>query len=331
MKKFITFLGISLVVLIVLLLIAGTVQPKDLSIERSIEIKSPQNVVFNQIKFFKNWPNWSPWFAKEPTLKMLYLGADGQLGSSYQWKGDEMGEGEMSNVGISNNKLDYNLHFITPWEGKADGSLITEDLGNGSTKVTWKMINHGTFPLNSLNYFMEKIIGKDFEDGLALLKKYAEANKVIPMSVNDIEEKEFPATNFASMRKKIPFSEMQAFSTEAFGKLAAVTQNTIVGTASTIYYDWDDKNQMTDMAPAFPVSAAATTPGIIMVNIPVSRSCQIAYKGGYAGLGQAHEIMGQYIAQKGIQLSYVIEQYQAGPANEPDSNKWVTNIVYVLK
>lgn len=331
MKKLFTILGISLVILVLLVLVAGLVQPKDLSLERSVAINAPQNVVFNQIKFFKNWPNWSPWVAKEPNVKMLYLGADGQIGSSYHWKGDELGEGEMSNVGISNNKLNYNLHFITPWEGKADGILLTEDLGNGSTKVTWKMVNHGTFPFNSLNYFMEKIIGKDFEDGLALLKKYAEANKVIPLSANDIEEKEFAATQYATMRKKIPFSEMQAFSTEAFGKLAAATQNTMIGTATTIYYDWDDKNQMTDMAPAFPVSAAATSPDIVMVNIPVSKSCQLAYKGGYAGLGKAHEIMGQYIAQKGIQLSYVIEQYQAGPANEPDSNNWVTNVVYIIK
>jgi len=330
-KKLFTFLGISLIILVITILIFGLLQPKDLSIERSVSINAPQNVVFNQIKFFKNWPNWSPLVDKEPNVQILYLGADGQLGSSYQWKGDDLGKGEMSNMGISNNRLDYHVHFISPWEGNADGNLITEDLGNGKTKVIWKMVKHGTFPFNALNYFLDKIIGQDIENGLSLLKNYAENNQTIPLSVSDIVEKEFSPTQFATMRKKVPFGEMQAFSIAAFEKLAALTQKTMLGAASTIYYDWDDKNQMTDMAPAFPVSAAATSADIIMVNIPATKSCQIAYKGGYAGLGKAHEIMGQYIAEKGIQLSYVIEQYQLGPANEPDSNKWVTNVVYLIK
>jgi effector-binding domain-containing protein len=331
MKKLISFLGISLVIVVLIILIAGFMQPKDLSIERSVSINASHNVVFNQIKFFKNWTNWSPMVDKEPNIKISYLGLDGQFGSSFQWKSDDLGEGEVSNTGIFNNRLDYNVQFISPWESNADGSFITEDLGNNNSKVTWKMVKHGTFPFNAFNYFIEKIIGKDFENGLSLLKKYAESNQTIALSVHDIVEKEFPATQLATIRKKIPFSEMQAFSSEAFQKLAKLNQNKILGAASTIYYDWDDQNQMTDMAPAFPVSAASNSPEIIMVHIPATKSCQLAVKGSYAGLGRAHEIMGQYIAEKGIQLSYVIEQYQLGPANEADSNKWLTNVVYLIK
>jgi hypothetical protein len=69
MKKLFSFLGISLVILVLIVLIAGFVQPKDLSIERSVSINASQNVVFNQIKFFKNWPNWSPLVDKEPNVK----------------------------------------------------------------------------------------------------------------------------------------------------------------------------------------------------------------------------------------------------------------------
>jgi effector-binding domain-containing protein len=331
MKKLFSFLGISLAILVLIVLIAGFVQPKDLSIERSVSINASHNVVFNQIKFFKNWPNWSPMVDKEPNVKIIYLGSDGQLGSSFQWKGDDLGEGEISNMGIINHRLDYAVHFLNPWESKADGSFITEDLGNNSSRVTWKMVKHGTFPFNAFNYFIDIIIGKDFENGLSLLKQYAENNPTIPLSVHDIVEKEFPATQLATIRKKIPFSEMQAFSTEAFQKLANLNQKTIMGAASTIYYDWDDQKQMTDMAPAFPVSTATASPDVVMVNIPATKSYQIAFKGSYTGLGRAHEIMGQYIAEKGIQLSYVLEQYQSGPANEADSNKWLTNVIYLIK
>jgi effector-binding domain-containing protein len=193
------------------------------------------------------------------------------------------------------------------------------------------MVSHGSFPMNALNYFTEKFIGNDFEDGLKLLKTYAEAHPTVALSQNDIIEKEFPATTYATLRKKISFSEMEQFSREAFGKLAAGLSDKVNSAATTIYYDWDEKNMITDMAPAFAIKGTEPIKGFDMVNVPASNSCQIAYKGGYGGLGKPHEIMGQYIAEKGKMLSYVIEQYLVGPANDVDSNKWVTNIIYIVK
>lgn len=331
MKKFFKVIGVSLLALLLILLLLAIVQPKDVLIERSLTIKSPQTAIFNQIKYFKNWVNWSPWVAREPNVKLIYLGEDGQINSAYHWKGDDLGEGEMTNTGIKDNQLDFRLQFIKPWEGNADGFIKTEDNGDGTVKVTWNMISHGSFPMNALNYFTEKVVGNDFEEGLKLLKAYAEAHPTVALSQNDIVEKEFPATTFASLRKKISFSEMEQFSREAFAQLSVGLAEHINSAATTIYYDWDEKNMITDMAPAFAIKSTESVKGFEIVNIPTSNSCQINYKGGYSGIGKSHEIMGQYIAEKGKKLSYVIEQYLVGPANEIDSNKWVTNIIYLLK
>lgn len=331
MKKIYKIIVLVLLTLLAIFFILALTQSKDLSIERSLIIKAPQQTVFNQIKYFNNWTNWSPWYAKEPTMKMLYLGQDGQVGSSYRWKGDEMGEGEMSNVGINNNQLNYNLKFIKPWEGLAEGSLVAEDMGNGTTMVKWSMINHGTFPFNALNFFMERIIGNDFEEGLSLLKKYTESNPFISMSANDIEEKDFAPATYATIRKKVTFNEMQDFSSKAFEQLSMLTKERMIGTATTFYYDWDEKNQITDMAPAFAIKGSEPIKEATMVSLAASKTCQIVCKGAYSNIGKAHELLGKYISEKGKKLNVVLEEYVSGPANEADSNKWITNIIYLVE
>lgn len=331
MKRLFQFLGIAILLLVIVFISSAIIQPKDLVVERSIVIKAPQQAVFNQIQFFKNWPNWSPWIAKEPTMKLTYVGIDGQKGSSYSWIGDEMGEGEMKNTNVTYKQLDYNLHFIKPWEGLAEGYLSAQDQSNGTTKVSWHMVNHGSFPMNALNYFVEKIIGNDFEEGLELLKNYAEAHPQVALSKLNVEEKEYPATLLASIRKKIPFTEMQHFSIEAFSSLSKAAAERISGPASTVYYVWDEKTQTTDMAPAFAVSGTEPIKGVDMVNIPRSISCTILYKGGYGNLSKAHEVLNQYILEKGRRLNLILEEYIVGPATESDSTKWVTNVVYLVK
>lgn len=330
MKRVFQFLGIALLLLVITFITLAIVQPKDLIVERSIIVKAPQQAVFNQIQHFKNWPNWSPWIAKEPTMKLTYTGIDGQKGSGYSWVGDEMGEGEMKNTNVTYKQLDYNLHFIKPWDGLAEGYLSAQDQSNGTTKVTWHMVNHGNFPFNALNYFMEQIIGKDFEDGLDLLKNYTEAHPEVALGLQNVEEKEYPETTFASIRKKIPFTEMQQFSVDAFKKLTSVAGSRISGPASTIYYVWDDKTQTTEMAPAFAVSGKDPIKDLDMVNVPRSISCTILHKGGYGSLGKAHEVLNQYIMEKGRRLNFMLEEYIVGPANESDTNKWVTNVVYIV-
>lgn len=330
MKKLFKILGYLLLVLIAVFLILAATQPNDKKIERSITIKAPQNEVFNQISNFKNWPNWSPWIAKDPSVKLSYKGVDGQVGSSYRWLSDDSGDGEMTSTKVDNGELGYALLFIKPWEGHADGSLKTEDLGNGETKVTWTMISHNSFPMRAMGFLLEKFVGNDFETGLGLLKKYVETHPS-GLKMSDVVEKEFPAQTYASIRKTVSFNEIQQFSTDAFTQLAAAAGDRMSGTAATFYYTWNDTTHTTDMAPAFPVRGAEPVKGAVMVSIPQSHVCMIAYKGGYSGLGKAHEILGQYVAQKAKKINTVLEEYISGPANEADSNKWVTNINYIVE
>lgn len=331
MKKLFKFLGILVLLLIVIFLVMSLVQPKDATVERSIVIKAPQHAVFEQVSKFKNWPNWSPWIAMEPKVKLSYMGTDGTAGSGYHWLGDETGEGEMTNTGIEKDKMTYDLRFIKPWEGKAEGAFKTEDLGDGQTRLTWTMIMHANWPMNAMNFMTDKMVGKDFEKGLDMMKQYVEAHPGASAAAYAIESIAFPATYYATIRKNLPAADMMSFFSDSYQKLFPAAGSRVAGNGSAIIYVWDEQSSTTDIAVAVPVTGTAPVKDAVMVSVPASPAYRIVYTGGYAGSGKAHQALEQHVAAEGKIISYVIEEYVTDPSKEPDSNKWVTNISYVVQ
>ena len=330
MKKLLKVVGVVLLILAVVFLVMGLTQPKDITVVRSIVIKAPQSTVFHQISKFTNWPNWSPWIDIEPEVNLSYEGVDGQPGSSYTWLGDETGSGKMTNTGIENGQLNFDLHFIKPWEGKAIGFLKTEITPAQETKVIWSLTIHSSFPMNAIGFITRNMVGNDFTHGLQLLKTYTESHPVAALGLSDVVENEFPATSFASIRKKVLWTEMKDFSSNAFKTLLVTTEGRKNGPPCTFYFDWNISEQSSDLAPAFAVTGSAPIPGAEMINIPAMHVCSVLHKGGYASLGKAQEILGKYIFEKGKNLNYTYEEYIVGPANEADSNKWVTNVIFLV-
>ena len=162
---------------------------KEYAVERSIIIDAPQEVIWQQVKHFKNWSAWSPWYAKDSTMTWTFSGTDGELESAYTWTSEESGSGEMSNTGITEGEeLLYHTHFLEPWESESDGYIRLTRLHDGKIEVKWGFSGE-IKGIASLFLNMDKIVGPDFEVGLALLKTYAEkeAKKVAELNIEVIE------------------------------------------------------------------------------------------------------------------------------------------------
>ncbi len=169
---------IGLVVVIAVFFIVVATRPSEWSLERSTNINAPPGVVFEHINDFHEWSGWSPWDKIDADLKRTYTGPDTGVGATYHWEGKDTGEGEMKitaskpaeHVGIS-------LSFIKPFAAQnvVDFNLVKEGEG---TKVTWKMVGQNNFMSKAFSLFvdMDKMVGGDFEKGLADLKKHAEAD-----------------------------------------------------------------------------------------------------------------------------------------------------------
>ena len=89
----------------------------------------------------------------------------------------------------------------------------------------------------------------------------------------------------------------------------------------------------TDVAAAFPVKAEVKPPaGISFFTVPASKSLTMDYMGGYGVLYGAHMAFDNYIkANKLEHIAPVLEEYITDPMTQPDSAKWHTRIIYLVK
>lgn len=166
-------------ILLVVVIILAAIAPKSYEVSRSILIDKPKEIVFAYLKMIKNQDHWSPWKQKDPNMEQKYTGTDGEVGFKAYWKGNkEVGEGSQTiKALVENKRIDTHMIFLKPWKSESDGYYTLEDAGPGQTKVVWGFKGKNKFPatLFMLIYNMDKVVGKDFEEGLQSLKKIVEA------------------------------------------------------------------------------------------------------------------------------------------------------------
>ena len=173
--------GIGLAALIALILVAGIFLPKRSDSVNSIIINAPKAVIWEQIKSLKNHNNWSPWVEKDPNMKAIFEGTDGNIGSKSSWKGDIIGVGAQTIVAMEDMKsVKVDLKFKEPFESSADALLMLTDQTDGSIKVDWTFGMNMPYPFNALAPIMgDNGVGDDFKHGLEKLKKICESQPAI--------------------------------------------------------------------------------------------------------------------------------------------------------
>ena len=164
------------VVLIVVLLLAAS-KPDTFVIQRTATVKADPGKVFACINDFHNWGSWSPYEKLDPSMKKTFSDAASGKGSIYEWEGNsKAGKGRMEIVESSiPNKITIKLDFLKPFEGHNTSEFTISPRGD-STEITWSMRGPTPFMMKVMHVFvnMDKMLGKDFEAGLANLKAVAE-------------------------------------------------------------------------------------------------------------------------------------------------------------
>lgn len=169
-------------ILIVLVLIVAVVcglaltRPDTFAVERSATIGAPPDKVFERINSLKAFNRWSPWVRMEPTVKLSYSGPEAGVGAGYTWLGDKTGSGGMTIIeSAPPAKVAMKLNFVKPFESENRVDFSVEPAPGGS-RVTWKMSGPMPFVSKLFTLFtdMDKMVGPDFEQGLANLKADAE-------------------------------------------------------------------------------------------------------------------------------------------------------------
>jgi len=174
MKTFKTVLLIIIVLIIIVLLVALFL-PAEYNVARSIGINKPVEVVFAQVSGFQNRGEWDPWLKQEPTAEVTHSDPDSGVGATYAWEGEKIGAGKMKIEEIVANKsVKSTLEFLEPQPMKALVSWQLEPTDSG-TRAIWTISGKLNYPVGRfMGLFMDSMIGADFEQGLANLKKFIE-------------------------------------------------------------------------------------------------------------------------------------------------------------
>ncbi len=184
MKKLIRIV----LLLVAVLLIVITTRPAQYHVERSTTIAAPAALIQSHVEDFHQWKAWSPWEHLDPAMKTEFSGAPSGVGAVYYWSGnDKAGEGRMTIVeSVPASKVGIKLEFLKPFKSTNSCAFALSPQGEG-TQVVWSMDGNNDLMGKAASLFMsmDKVIGKDFEQGLANLKQVTEAHAAAAPATND--------------------------------------------------------------------------------------------------------------------------------------------------
>jgi hypothetical protein len=168
---------VGLAALVVVLVAVVALQPSEFRVARSATIAAPAPALFAQVNDFRKWDAWSPWAKLDPAMKKVYTGAPAGTGAVYAWSGNgEVGEGRTTiTESRPNEVVRIRLEFVRPFAATNDVEFTFKPDGD-RTAVTWSMTGRNGFMAKAAGLFMDmdRMVGGQFESGLAQLKAVAE-------------------------------------------------------------------------------------------------------------------------------------------------------------
>jgi uncharacterized protein YndB with AHSA1/START domain len=155
--------------------VAGLFLPSRYTVQRSIVINASANKVYNLVVEPRQWTNWSVWSQRDPNMKVTYKGPPFGMGAKWEWVSKSEGSGSMEFTHVEPDRVvEYALTF-PEYNMRSNGNLTLEPAGT-ATRITWTLSGDvGGNPVKHyLALMMDRMVGPDFEGGLANLKALAE-------------------------------------------------------------------------------------------------------------------------------------------------------------
>jgi hypothetical protein len=183
-----TYILIALAAIIVVFVIIVASRPSNFRITRSTTMSAQPPVVFDLVNNFHNWEDWNPWAKMDPACKMTYDGPQAGVGASYSWAGNnKVGAGSGTIIESRPSELiRIKLDFLKPMKATNIAEFTFAPIGN-QTVVNWSMSGTGNFMTKAFGLFVDcdKMVGKEFEKGLAMMKSVTEksSNRVAVASI----------------------------------------------------------------------------------------------------------------------------------------------------
>ncbi len=328
-------LGILLLLVVLYLLVAAFVAPKNLKIEQSATMKAPANMVYNMVNDLKAWDEWSPWNKMDTAMVNTYSDMHVGKGAKVSWDGPKAGKGTQEIVETVKGESVRTEMFFDGFDEASYSNWKFEE-GEDGTKVSWDFDGGKTpFIMRPMNLMMKGAIKQSYTDGLAAIKEIAEKKASERMydgyKVNNID---LGDRHFVMNRSEVGLDNISQFYQQNLGALFGKVQQAgaeMSGMPCGIFFKYDEQAGIADMAAAIPVKEATEVSGATSYTVPAGKALQIDYYGDYSGTASAHMAMEKCLNDFGLtNKDIVIEEYVTDPSQEKDPAKWLTKITYML-
>jgi uncharacterized protein YndB with AHSA1/START domain len=171
----VAIVAVIIAIAIIAVLAYAATRPDAFQVQRTASIKAPPERIFPLIDDLHAHTTWSP-FEKDPNMKRTHSGAPRGKGAVYDWEGNsQVGSGRLAITDSTPSKITMALDMFRPF--KAHNTVeFTLQPKEGWTNVTWAMHGRQPYMAKLMSTFIncDKMVGKQFEEGLGKMKALAE-------------------------------------------------------------------------------------------------------------------------------------------------------------
>jgi hypothetical protein len=171
----IAIVAIIVAVAIIAVLAYAASRPDTFQVQRTASIKAAPERIFPLIDDLHAHTTWSP-FEKDPGMKRTHSGAPRGKGAVYEWNGNsQVGSGRLAITDSTPSKITMALDMFKPFKAHNTVEFSLQPSA-GWTNVTWAMHGRRPFMAKLMSMFIDcdKMVGKQFEEGLGKMKALAE-------------------------------------------------------------------------------------------------------------------------------------------------------------
>ena len=169
---------ILVAIAVIIFVLVATMRPSDFRVTRTITISAPASDVFAQVNDLHQWDAWSPWAKLDPNAKNSFEGPLSGVGAIMRWAGNsKVGQGSMTIIESRPGEfIRFKLEFLKPFTA-TNTAEFTFTSENNQTTVTWCMYGKNNLMSKAMGLIMncDKMVGGQFEQGLATMKSVVEA------------------------------------------------------------------------------------------------------------------------------------------------------------
>jgi len=328
-------LKITLIVvgIIVLIILAGFLFPGKISVERSITIKAPVEMVYDQVNNLHFWEKWSPWHKIDTAMGLTYNAGGIGKGASYTWTSNHKSVGNGTLTIIDSKPFEFintEMDFGEQGKGSANFKFIQTDNG---VVVSWDMHSDiGNNPIGRwFGLLMKGSIENAYDRGLADIA--AECDYLQKQNWFYVKVKEKPEMKYYGIGAEVPVNEIDEVMQQNFSKVFMLVTKAGVelnGMPFAVYHTWGETSNFDCAVPV--VDNSKEIKGVEAKLLPAATYAALKYTGGYHGLEAAHWYLDGWLKKSDKEITgSVLEVYKTDPMQEPDSTKWVTYILYPIK